>query len=124
MEHHGVQYPAPHRIRPDPLGLLLDPGPEVGPTAGHSRDFRGLGPDARAHVLLFGPREAHLGDHVVLPPPRPLPGGGGPPQEGPPRYVPVAAIHIRAVGCCVRDGHRLLAVLSPTPPMQSGRQGV
>lgn len=67
MESHGNAYTAPHRVPPG-AGLVGEGGrPQVGPAASRNVDFRGLGVYARAHILLSGPREAHVGDHLVFP---------------------------------------------------------
>ncbi|GFY91680.1 acyl-CoA sterol acyl transferase 1 [Actinidia rufa] len=70
VEYHGHAYPAPARIRSGPERVDEGRGPEVGPASCRVLHLRGVGHDARAHILLLWPEAAHLGDDLVFPAPR------------------------------------------------------
>lgn len=65
-------------------------GGGAGGGAGGNGGVRRVRGDARAHILLLRAREAHVGDHVVLPPARRVPGGGDRSEEGGRREVAAA----------------------------------
>ncbi|CAB4298622.1 unnamed protein product [Prunus armeniaca] len=66
MEPRGHQYPTPVRIRTHPQFLHVRHWPQVGLTTRCLCKLPCLRAYARAHILLHGSCEAHVGGHVVL----------------------------------------------------------
>ncbi|KAF2294400.1 hypothetical protein GH714_010318 [Hevea brasiliensis] len=71
-----------------------------------------VGCNARAHALLLGPRETHVGNHLVLSATWSVFGGRGCLEEGGCQKMVLSEVHINSFDRWVCAGDRFLAVLS------------
>ncbi|CAB4268229.1 unnamed protein product [Prunus armeniaca] len=117
MEPRGHQYPTPVRIRTHPQFLHVRHWPQVGFTTRCLCKLPCLRAYARAHLLLHGSCEAHVGGHVVLRFARVLFDVGDRFEEGIEGQLSVAEADLCGFDRWICGSYLLLAIFSPVSSM-------
>ncbi|CAI0560296.1 unnamed protein product [Linum tenue] len=124
LEPDGHTDPPPLRLRPDPGFVHTVRGAQVGSAASCVRHVRGIRVDARAHVLLHGPSEAHVGDHLLLLAPRGGRDGGDCGEEGRQGQGQGREVVLLSADHGIRHYDCVLALLPQVRAVSVGCQGV